>query len=456
MQRINNKGYSYIIYLVLIFLILGISGYFIFLNFFKNSDSSSIIKYEDPKKRFTFDYNKNYSFAENFSELDTSFPLNLSRNVTLKTGEKLVYEIEISVDTKKKDKTSTDLHYIKEFDNYSLVIKARILPYDSGDNYLSNFTIPAENFKEIKDDLDVIVKNLNISKTLYNFVELSKAKKIDKLIDGYLITIDEFKFAQFDNQTSNVYNEPYSYLVIIPSLDEKVTQENIAVLASYKNPNKFGFTIYENDIYYIQTLYPFSNPGNYSYGIPPFSEQEIYKFSLNDMKNTKLINNKLNEIKDPSDNQYIRGLYFNQNIMYFIANSILFENDLTTGKTKELKKLTKKQGVNLGIPEAFAVNTIEKIENNKIYMFYDTCPFIANLQGGCNPGGFQQTFNLSIEELKEEEFDRTYQNSCNIVKVENGTISIKSYDDLSNDECQKINKIIDNLDLIPKFPNLQR
>jgi hypothetical protein len=451
-QISNNKGFSYIFLVILILILLGVSGYFVF-NYFKTPSviTLPITKFEDPKKRFTFEYKNEYNFSDSNREISTSSPLKLTRNVTLKTGENSIYQIKISLDTNKTNKSPTDLKYIKEFDNYSLIIEAEINVLDSEQNYIFNFPLPDENLNEIKNDLDIVVKNINVSKNLYNLVDLSKAKKVDKLVDGYLLFINEIKFG---NQNSEIYNEPLSYLVIVPSLDEKVTQENISVLVSSKNPNRFGFTIYGNDIYYIQTLNPSSKPDGYSYGIPPFSEQEIYKFSLNDMKNTKLINNKLNNIKDPSDNQYIRGLYFNQNKMYFIANSILFENDLTTGKTKELKKLTKKQGANLGIPGAFAVNTIDKIENNKIYMFYDTCPFIANLQGGCNPGGFQQTFNLSTEELKEEEFDRTYQNSCNVVKIENGKINVKTYNDYNNDECQKINKIFDNL--TPSSLYLQR
>jgi hypothetical protein len=89
-------------------------------------------------------------------------------------------------------------------------------------------------------------------------------------------------------------------------------------------------------------------------------------------------------------------------------------------------------------------------------MYYDTCPFVANQQGGCNPGGFQQSFNLTTEELKEEEFDRTYQNSCNISKIENGKLNTKTHPDYNNEECQKIFRILDNRDLILKLPYLQR
>jgi hypothetical protein len=452
---LNNKGFSNILIIFITLILLGVSGYFVFNYFKKPLGALPITKFEDPKKRFTFEYNKLYNFSNESTELVTSYPLRLSRDVSLKTGEKLIYQIEISIDTNKTDKSSTDLYYIKEFENYSLVVEAAIQAYDSEENYIVDFPIPDENLKEIKDDLDIIVKNLNVSKTLYNLVDLSRAKKLDKFVDGYLITINEFKIAKVDSQTSNAYNEPMSYLAIIPSLDEKITQENISVLTSYKNTSGFGFTRYGNDIYYIQTLNPFSNPEKYSYGIPPFSEQEIYKFSLNDMKNTKLINNKLNNINDVSG-AYIRDLHFNQNKMYFIANSTLYENDLTTGKSKEIKKLSKKQGANLGIPDkAFAVNSIEKIENNKIYMYYDTCPFVA-MQAGCSPGGYQQSFNLATEELKEEEFDRTYRNSCNITKIENGKLITKTHPDYNNEECQKIFRILDNRDMELKFPYLQR
>ena len=146
---LNNKGFSNILIIFITLIVLGVLGYFVFNYFKKPLGALPITKFEDPRKRFTFEYNKLYNFSNESTELETSYPLRLSRDVSLKTGEKLIYQIEISIDTNKTDKSSTDLYYIKEFENYSLVIEAKIQAYDSEENYRVDFPIPDENLKEI-------------------------------------------------------------------------------------------------------------------------------------------------------------------------------------------------------------------------------------------------------------------------------------------------------------------
>ena len=111
----------------------------------------------------------------------------------------------------------------------------------------------------------------------------------------------------------------------------------------------------------------------------------------------------------------------------------------------------------LEVDEAFGTNIIEKIENNKLFLNYDTCPFISDRQGGCNPGGYQLTYNLQNNEIKEERFNPDYrEEECNITKVENGKLVTAKYENiLENEQCQKKFKLVESNYSI-KDPFIQR
>ncbi len=278
-------------------------------------------------------------------------------------------------------------------------------------------------------------------------LDLSKAKKIDKLVDGYLVVIEmPIVLSRILQENENITLEPASYLAIVPNLDEKITEDNISILASYKNRNDFNYTIYGNDIYYIDTLNSFSDPGNDGIEIPLYEEQSVYKLNLTEMESKKLLTNKLKKpTYDLGDSQFIRRLIFNDSKMFFVTNSVLYEYDLNKGKSDILINLPKKKGAMLGVDEALGPNIIEKIENNKLLLDFDPCPFIEK-QGGCNPGGYQLSYNLINKELKAESFNPEYRESvCNVTKIENGKLITVTYDNpLETEECQKKFKIIDS------------
>lgn len=444
----SSKGYSILVVTIIVLIFTSVSGYFAY-NYLKSTNLFiPTKKFEDPQKRFSFKYNSKYFVdldSNESRELSIFKPIKLTRNVTLKREERkdVIYEIKLSLAYKKPQRPTSKQFYVDQFNDVFLIIESEINPLNA------DYPLPDENIKEIEDDLSIIVKSLKVSNPLQSSLNLKNAKTTNTLIDGYLIYINDFKTKTGINEDSSLI-DPMSYLAIIPNLDEKLTQENISILAKIENPNRFGFTIYNNNIYFDEAIKSLPNSSDCKFGSNSFKEQEIYKINLNTLEKSKLFNNNL------CLNGYIRGLSFFKNKMYYISNSVLYEYDLIKSKTTELKKLPKKQNVNLGEPnENFAVNTIDKIEDNKIFAHYNTCSFGENHQGGCNPGEFDQSYNLENSELKDiPSSERFVKETCTITKIEKGKLIFNDYP-LTSDNCQKIYKNDDSLQLSPKFLDVQ-
>lgn len=271
-------------------------------------------------------------------------------------------------------------------------------------------------------------------------IDLSKAKGADKLNDGYLFIINDIK----PQSEMDTYVDSISYLVLIPSLDKKLTNKDIQVIASYKNANSFGYAIVDNNVYFIETFNAGPKPENDFSFYPPFLEQSIYKVSLTDMSKKQLVNIKMDNYYRPDS--YTRELLFHENKMYYMSKQDLYEYDLEYNVNRFLIDLPPSTNVYIDDTKPYTVNsfTNTNVEQNELLMYHDTCPFFKGPQGGCPQGRYSLIYNIVTGEVVNGVSDEIYDSRCRLVKVSAGKINEVVFSDCEDPEYKKGIDLLNN------------